>query len=152
MRDIFTPNRVALISGILLAAAAFVATLQTSLVAGSPGAEAAAKAAGVIASIITVWRLLEKFLDGSQNWDSLMVAGVPKTPGVSAPVQGNEELGVEDEDPEMTGELTAEGMEMYDSEAGTVPVEGEAAALESMPPPRSVPPTIYDQGEEDKPK
>jgi hypothetical protein len=145
LREVFSPNRVALISGILLAAAAFVATLQTSLVAGSPGAEAVAKAAGVIASILTVWRLLEKFLDGAQNWDSLMVAGVPKVRGVSAPVQGNDDDDVlADEDAEVTGELTAEGMTMYGSEV-------DEKELTEIPQPRSVPPTLAEQ-EEDKPQ
>src|SRR4051794_35601289 len=143
LREVFSPNRVALISGILLAAAAFVATLQTSLVAGSPGAEAVAKAAGVIASILTVWRLLEKFLDGAQNWDSLMVAGVPKVKGVSAPVQGNDDDMLVDEDPDVTGELTAEGMTMYGDEV-------EENELTEVPQPRSVPPTLSEQ--EDTPQ
>ena len=124
MSKILTPNRIALISGILLAIAGFIATLQTSLVPGSTGAEAAAKAAGIIATVLTVWRLLETFLKGSQNWDSLMVAGVPKETGVTAPTKALvPELIVDEPDPP------------YREQGGTI----------YQPPPQSVPPTLYDR-------
>lgn len=155
--ELLPPNRIAIISGILLSIAAFVASLQTSFVPGSPSAEALAKAGAVIASILTVWRLVEKFLDGAQNWDSLMVAGVPKVRGVSAPVQGNDAAPVA-EDTALSAELTAEGMAMYDEGSVDEPMTGGGGnavlAAEELqpPPPRAVPPTLYDQGQEEPPR
>lgn len=149
--ELLPPNRIAIISGVLLSIAAFVASLETSFAPGSPSAEAIAKAGAVIASILTVWRLVEKFLDGAQNWDSLMVAGVPKVRGVSAPVQGNDAVPIA-EDAALSAELTAEGMAMYEDESVDEPMiqsSGTVLAEELQPPPpRGVPPTLYDQGQE----
>lgn len=78
LRELLPANRVAAIVGVLLAITAFVADLQTSLVPGSSGAEAIGKSLIAIAAIIKVLRIVEKFMDGSQNWDTLLLSGQPK--------------------------------------------------------------------------
>lgn len=83
IREWFPANRVIALIGLLTAIGVVIASFQTSLVPGSPAAEALGKAAGVVAGVITALGIVNKFLEGSQNMDSLMISGVPKTPGVT---------------------------------------------------------------------
>jgi hypothetical protein len=83
LREWLPANRVVALIGMFTAIGVVIASFQTSLVAGSPAAEAVAKAAGVVAGIITMLGIVLKFLEGSQNIDSLTIAGVPKVPGAT---------------------------------------------------------------------
>jgi hypothetical protein len=83
IKQVFTPNRIAAISGILAAIAAFVTTLETNLVPGSPATEAIAKGSVMLSAVAAVWGIIVKFMEGSQNWDSLSEAGVPKASGMT---------------------------------------------------------------------
>jgi hypothetical protein len=103
---LITANRVAALTGIVLAVIAFLTTLQSSFIPGSPAGEAIAKALVMLTSVLTVLRIVDKFLDGSQNWDSLLMAGVPKVTGVAAPDKGNQLGGGVDE---FDADLDAEG-------------------------------------------
>lgn len=85
LRDLLPANRVALLLGLLGSVAAFITSLQTNLVAGSPAAEALGKAAGAVASIVMALKLVDKFLDGAQNFDTLLLSGAPKVSGVTVP-------------------------------------------------------------------
>lgn len=78
IREAFPANRVAFYLGILGAAGVALTTFQTSLVPGSPPAEAIAKAVVLLATVYKFGTMIEKFLEGSQNFDSLVIAGVPK--------------------------------------------------------------------------
>lgn len=113
IRSIFTANRVAAFITLVGAVAAFIASLETSLVPGSPAAEALGKAGGMIASLLVGLRVVEKFLEGSQNWDSLMQAGVPKAPGVTV-VQATNEFNGDTPDDDFV-------------ELGVVPMSGPGA-------------------------
>lgn len=83
IRNWISPSRVATAIGVLGAIAAFIAALQTNFAPGSPWAESLGKALVAVAAVYKALTTIEKFLDGSQNWDSLMQAGVPKAPGVT---------------------------------------------------------------------
>lgn len=83
LRELLPANRLVALIGLLTAIGVVIASFQTSLVPGSPAAEALAKAAGVVAGIVTVLGIVLKFMDGSQNWDSLMLSGAPKVTGVT---------------------------------------------------------------------
>lgn len=83
LRELLPANRVALYLGLLGAVAAFIASVQTSFIPGSPPAEALSKAAGAVASIVMALKLIDRFLDGAQNWDSIQATGAPKVPGVT---------------------------------------------------------------------
>jgi cytochrome c oxidase assembly factor CtaG len=78
-----TANRVAAVIALLGAAAAFITTLLTDIAPGTPWAEALGKAGVMVGALLVAMRVIEKFLDGSQNWDSLTEAGVPKADGVT---------------------------------------------------------------------
>ena len=66
-------NRVAALGGIVLSVVAFLTTIQTSLVPGSPAAEAVAKAAVLLGAIAGVLAFVVKFLEGSQRYDQLIL-------------------------------------------------------------------------------
>lgn len=82
LRELLPANRVATIVGVVLAFVTFLTTIQTSFIPGSPGAEAIAKGIVLLGTVISALRLLEKFLEGSQNWDSLLISGQPKSGGL----------------------------------------------------------------------
>jgi hypothetical protein len=84
LREVLPANRVAFILGLVGVVTTALVTFQTSLVPGSPAEESIGKALIILASVYKGITLVEKFLDGSQNMDSLIVAGVPKEPGVVA--------------------------------------------------------------------
>jgi hypothetical protein len=151
LRETFSANRMAALLGLVLAASAFLATLQSSFIPGSPAAEAIGKAIVMLGSVAMAIKVLDKFLDGSQNWDSLMVAGVPKNAQVVAPpnAPGIESLDGEgdtfdDEEVEFVGvderQVLLDGSEEYEQMRG---FEGdseddtEADAAAKVPAPRS---------------
>lgn len=100
LRELLPANRVAALIGVLTSIGVFLTTLLTSFVPGSPGAEAIGKAIVMLGSVIAVLRIVDKFLEGAQNFDSLMLAGVPKVKGVSstAPVVDELPPGIGDTD------------------------------------------------------
>lgn len=86
IRNLLRPNRVAFVVGLIGAILTALVTFQTSLVPGSPGEEAIAKGVIILAAVYKGITLVEKFLDGSQNWDSLLVSGLPKNAQVGTVV------------------------------------------------------------------
>lgn len=74
----FPPNRIFALIGFIAAIAGALASLQTNFAPGSPAAEAISKAIAFLASVGAALAIIIKVLDGFQNWDSLMEAGVPK--------------------------------------------------------------------------
>jgi hypothetical protein len=83
LRDMLPANRIAALSGVIVSIGAFLVTLQTSFAPGSPTGELIAKGVVMLGSVLAVLKIIDKFLDGAQNYDSLMHAGVPKVPGVT---------------------------------------------------------------------
>jgi hypothetical protein len=83
LKEWLPANRVVALIGMFTAIGVVIASFQTSLVPGSPAAEALGKAAGVVAGVVTMLGIVYKFMDGSQNWDSLMLSGAPKVKGVT---------------------------------------------------------------------
>jgi hypothetical protein len=127
LRELLPANRVAVLVGVLLAVAAFVADLNTSLVPGSPGAEAIGKALIAIAAIVKALRLFEKFMEGSQNWDSLLVSGAPKNASVVTVNNGDDTADPHADDeatPEQLDEQVQSWADMAHQSTGTTP-QGE---------------------------
>lgn len=81
-------NRVAAIAGVLVAIATILTTFVTDAnLTGTKAGDAAIGAAAILGSLATVLGIVWKFLEGAQNYDSLLLAGVPKvsSPPVVAP-------------------------------------------------------------------
>lgn len=109
IREVLPANRVAAIVGFLTLVGAGLVTLQTSFVPGTSGAEAIGKAIVILGVLVKAGQIVTKFLEGSQNIDSLLIAGVPKAPGVTVVQNATIEADPEPEDPE-----------------GVIPEDGEA--------------------------
>lgn len=73
LRIMFPANRVAAIFGFLTSLALALTALQSSFVPGSPPAEAIAKAAGFIGGLAGAVAVVLKFMQGSQNFDKLLL-------------------------------------------------------------------------------
>jgi hypothetical protein len=87
LRGLLPANRIVALIGLAGAAAAFIASIQTSLVPGSPAAEACAKAAAAIVAVVAFLRIVQKFLDGSQQWDALTAGGIDDEAELDIPQQ-----------------------------------------------------------------
>lgn len=72
VKALISPERVALATGLVVSATAFLASIQTSLVPGSPPAEAVAKAIVALGAVAGAIKLIDKFLDGAQQWNVLV--------------------------------------------------------------------------------
>lgn len=86
LRDMLPANRIAALSGVVVSIIAFLVTMQTSFAPGSPTGELIAKGAVMLGSVLAVLKIIDKFLDGAQNWDTLMHAGIPKVQGATVNV------------------------------------------------------------------
>lgn len=96
LRALLPANRIAALIGVATSIAAFLVTLQTSFIPGSPAAEAIAKATVMLGSIAGALKIIDKFLDGSQQWDALLLAGAdpdpdPDVPGYPESIHGPSE-------------------------------------------------------------
>jgi len=71
VKEKVTANRVFALLGLVAATAAAVTTFQTSLVPGSPAAEATAKALVLLGSLGAFLAIVWKFMEGAQRMDKL---------------------------------------------------------------------------------
>lgn len=83
IKSIFTVNRLVALAAFIGSVVAALAALKTNFAPGSPADEAIAKAIAFLGSVVAGIAVVLKFMSGSQNWDSLQVAGVPKVPGAT---------------------------------------------------------------------
>jgi hypothetical protein len=72
LKEIFTPNRVFALLGLIASVTTALVTFETSLAPGSPGAEAVAKAIVILGSLATFLGIVYKFMDGSQKMDQIL--------------------------------------------------------------------------------
>jgi hypothetical protein len=86
LRGLVTANRVIALIGLVGSAGAFLVAIQTSLIPGSPAAEAVAKAVVALGSVASFLKIVDRFLEGSQAWDALTAA---QTDGKEVAKAGN---------------------------------------------------------------
>jgi hypothetical protein len=81
LRGLVTANRVIALIGLVGSAGAFLVAIQTSLIPGSPAAEAVAKAVVALGSVASFLKIVD-----SQAWDALTAA---QTDGKEVAKAGN---------------------------------------------------------------
>jgi hypothetical protein len=110
LKELFPANRIAAITGFLTSILAALVALKTSFLPGSPGEEAIAKAIVITGSLLAAWKIVDKFLEGAQNWDSLLLSGQPKNSGgslVNAQATATDNQVVDPAFPEAPGRVAA---------------------------------------------
>lgn len=91
LRELLPANRVAFFTGLLGSVVVAVTAFQTDFVSSAAAneptgvaiAEGTGKAIVILGVIVKGINLVEKFLEGSQNWDSLLMSGTPNQPGAT---------------------------------------------------------------------
>lgn len=93
IRKALPANRVAAIIAVLTGLGTIVTTfVADSGLSGSKVGDAIVAGVGLLGGLILILKTVDKFLEGAQNWDSLMVAGQPKggTPDAVAVANAND--------------------------------------------------------------
>lgn len=79
IRAALPANRIAAIVAVLIGIGTIITTfVADSGLAGTKTGDAIVAGVGLLGSLVLILKTVDKFLEGAQNWDSLMVAGVPK--------------------------------------------------------------------------
>jgi hypothetical protein len=79
IRTALPANRIAAIVAVLIGLGTIITTfVADSGLAGTKVGDAVVAGVGLLGSLVLILKTVDKFLEGAQNWDSLMVAGVPK--------------------------------------------------------------------------
>lgn len=120
LRAALPANRIAAIIAVLIGVGTIVTTfVADSGLAGTKTGDAIVAGVGLLGSLVLILKTIDKFLEGAQNWDSLMVAGVPKggTPDAVANAVVSDDAGVAGVAPvDPSGDLSDAGLGATDGD------------------------------------